>query len=53
MTLANDLKIYQPESFKGREIIEEIREQKPDLIVVVAYGKILPKEVIDIPKVWE
>ena len=48
--LANDLKIYQPESFKGREIIEEIREQKPDLIVVVAYGKILPKEVIDIPK---
>ena len=48
--LANDLKIYQPESFKGREIIEEIREQKPDLIVVVAYGKILPKEIIDIPK---
>ena len=48
--LANNLKIYQPENFKDEEIIEEIRKQKPDLIVVVAYGKILPKEVIDIPK---
>ena len=48
--LANNLKIYQPENFKDVEIIEEIRKQKPDLIVVVAYGKILPKEVIDIPK---
>ena len=48
--LANNLKIYQPENFKDVEIIEEIRKQKPDLIVVVAYGKILPKEIIDIPK---
>ena len=48
--LANDLKIYQPENFKDSALIEEIRNMKADLIVVVAYGKILPKEVIDIPK---
>lgn len=48
--LANDLKIYQPQNFKEKEIIEEIKKIQPDLIVVVAYGKILPKEVIEIPK---
>lgn len=48
--LSKNLKIYQPDNFKDKDIIEIIREQKPDLIVVVAYGKILPKEVIAIPK---
>ena len=48
--LANNLKIYQPENFKDSSLIEEIRAMEPDLIVVVAYGKILPKEVLDIPK---
>ena len=48
--LANDLKIYQPENFKDSSLIEEIRNMQADLIVVVAYGKILPKEIIDIPK---
>ena len=48
--LANNLKIYQPENFKDEALIEEIRNMQPDLIVVVAYGKILPKEIIDIPK---
>ncbi|MDY4010568.1 MAG: methionyl-tRNA formyltransferase [Fusobacterium gastrosuis] len=49
-SLANGLKIYQPQNFKEEEIIDEISKIQPDLIVVVAYGKILPKEVIDIPK---
>jgi len=48
--LANNLKIYQPENFKDNALIDEIRAMEPDLIVVVAYGKILPKEVLDIPK---
>ena len=48
--LENNLKIYQPENFKDESIVEEIKKMSPDLIVVVAYGKILPKEVIDIPK---
>ena len=48
--MANNLKIYQPENFKDSSLIEEIRNMQADLIVVVAYGKILPKEIIDIPK---
>lgn len=48
--LSNNLKIYQPENFKANTLIEEIKGMHPDLIVVVAYGKILPKEIIDIPK---
>ena len=44
-------KIYQPQKVKNNdEFINEIRNMNPDLIVVVAYGKILPKEILDIPK---
>lgn len=44
------LKIYQPIKIKNNEeFIEEIRNLKPDVICVVAYGKILPKEILDIP----
>lgn len=44
-------KIYQPEKVrKNEEFINEIKNMNPDLIVVVAYGKILPKEILDIPK---
>ena len=45
------LKILQPEKIKkNTEFIEEIKKIKPDVICVVAYGKILPKEILDIPK---
>lgn len=45
------LKIYQPEKVrKNVEFIEEIKKLQPDVICVVAYGKILPKEILDIPK---
>ena len=44
-------KIYQPEKVKNNEeLIKELEDIKPDLIVVVAYGKILPKKILDIPK---
>lgn len=47
----NNLKIYQPEKVKENiEFIEEIRTLNPDVICVVAYGKILPKELLEIPK---
>jgi methionyl-tRNA formyltransferase len=42
------LKIYQPEKLK--DITEDIIRMKPELIVVIAYGKILPKEILEIPK---
>ena len=45
------LKIYQPTKIKNNEeIIEEIKKLNPDVICVVAYGKILPKEIISIPR---
>ena len=45
------MKIYQPQNVKGNtEFIEELKRQNPDAICVVAYGKLLPKEVLEIPK---
>lgn len=44
------VKIYQPLKVKNNnEFINEIKELKPDIICVVAYGKILPKEILEIP----
>ena len=49
--LEKKLKIYQPEKVKNNtEFINEIKEMNPDVICVVAYGKILPKEILEIPK---
>lgn len=49
--IENKLKIYQPEKIKlNIEFIETLKEMKPDFICVVAYGKILPQEILDIPK---
>ena len=49
--LSKGLKVYQPIKVrKNEEFIEEIRTLNPDAICVVAYGKILPKEILDIPK---
>lgn len=48
--LDHNIEIFQPNSVKDIDIIDEIKRLNPDLIVVVAYGKILPKELIDIPK---
>ena len=49
--LENNLKIYQPIKVKNNnEFIEEIKALNPDVICVVAYGKILPKEILEIPK---
>lgn len=42
--------VYQPSSLKGSEEIENIKNINPDVIVVVAYGQILPKEILEIPK---
>ena len=49
--ISKNIKVFQPEKVKGNiEFIEKMRELKPDVMVVVAYGKILPKEILDIPK---
>ena len=49
--LEKNLKIYQPEKVKNNvEFIDEIKRFKSDVICVVAYGKILPKEILEIAK---
>ena len=49
--LDKNLKIYQPEKIKNNvKFIDEIKGIQPDVICVVAYGKILPKEILEISK---
>lgn len=51
LALEKGLKIFQPLKIKNnKEFIEEIRNLNPDVICVVAYGKILPPELLEIPK---
>ena len=49
--LNNNLQVFQPIKVRNnKEFIEKIKVLNPDVICVVAYGKILPKELLDIPK---
>ena len=50
--LAGELKIpvFQPEKLREPAAVEQLKELSPDLIVVVAYGQILPQSVLDIPR---
>ena len=48
--LDNGIDIVQPKSLRVDETYNLIKEYNPDLIVVVAYGMIIPKNIIDIPK---
>ena len=49
--IKKDLKIFQPQKVRNNEeFINEIKALNPDVICVVAYGKILPKEILEIPK---
>lgn len=41
--------VYQPERLKDGEVLEKLAGFAPDLIVVVAYGRILPREVLELP----
>lgn len=46
----HNIDVYQPEKVKSEDTINLIKNLNPDIIIVVAYGKILPKEIIDTPK---
>ena len=48
--LARQLPVFQPENFRSPEAREQLRALQPDLMVVVAYGLILPQSVLDIPR---
>jgi methionyl-tRNA formyltransferase len=42
--------VFQPVKLRAPEVVEELRQLAPDLVVVVAFGQILPKSVLDIPR---
>lgn len=48
--LSRNIPVYQPTTFKDESVVQTLRELAPDLIVVVAYGKILPQLVLDLPR---
>ena len=50
VALEAGLPVFQPATFKDDAVVEELRALQPDVIAVVAYGKILPQRVLDIPR---
>ena len=50
VALEHGIRVYQPENFRADETVEELRALRPDVCAVVAYGRILPQRVLDIPK---
>lgn len=48
--LENNLAVFQPQSLKNEAFLPELIRLEPELIVVVAYGKILPRYVLEFPK---
>ena len=49
VALAHNIPVFQPENFRADEDVEALRELNPDVVAVVAYGRILPQRVLDIP----
>jgi len=50
LALEHDIPVFQPHKLRDPEAVEELRTLQPDLIIVVAYGQILPKEILDMPQ---
>ena len=49
--LTEGIKVYTPETIKGNiDLISKLKKLTCDIFIVIAYGKILPKEILDIPK---
>lgn len=50
IALEHDLPVYQPVKMNDGQALEIIKELKPDILVVVAYGRILPESILSVPK---
>ncbi len=50
VALENDIPVFQPENFREQETVEQLKSLQPDVVAVVAYGRILPQSVLDVPK---
>ena len=49
VAIAAGIPVYQPETFKDPEVVEQLRALGPDVVAAVAYGRILPQSVLEIP----
>ena len=49
VALAEGIPVFQPENFRDEETVKQLAALKPDVCAVVAYGRILPQKVLDIP----
>ena len=49
VALQHNLPVFQPENFREEETVQQLRDLKPDICAVVAYGRILPQKVLDVP----
>lgn len=49
LAVERGIPVYQPTTFREDAVVEELAALKPELIAVVAYGKLLPQRVLDIP----
>ena len=49
VAMANNIPVFQPENFRGDQDVQTLADLKPDVCAVVAYGRILPQRVLDIP----
>ena len=51
LALEHGIEVIQPEKVKGNEeVMDKLREYGPDIIVVAAYGQIIPKEILELPR---
>ncbi len=50
LALENNIPVYQPETLRDGAAYQLLKQLNPEIIVVVAYGKILPREILDLPK---
>ncbi len=48
VALAHEIPVFQPETFREDETVEQLKALAPDVVAVVAYGRILPQRVLDL-----
>ena len=49
VALENAIPVFQPENFRDDATVEQLQALQPDVVAVVAYGRILPQKVLDVP----
>ena len=50
VALEHNIPVFQPQKVKEEAFLEEIKQLNPDIILVVAYGKLLPKTILELPR---